>query len=128
MTKKYNKNKNNNNNNNHNNNNNYNNSKNNLLTSIKITCGLTSCGWSLTEGSENIPIFSLIVYCQLELSSLINYMYTCMKYHNYYNTIRNTVEPVYSGHLGTPKNCPDYKGVLISQVHLYTFILQWDHN
>ena len=30
------------------------------------------------------------------------------------------VEPVYSGHLGTPKNCPDYRGVLISQVHLYT--------
>ena len=27
-----------------------------------------------------------------------------------------------------PKNCPDYRGVLISQVHLYTFILQWDHN
>ena len=38
------------------------------------------------------------------------------------------VEPVYSGHLGTPKNCPDYRGVLISQVRLYTFILQWDHN
>ena len=27
-----------------------------------------------------------------------------------------------------PKNCPDDRGVLISQVHLYTFILQWDHN
>ena len=27
-----------------------------------------------------------------------------------------------------PKNCPDYRGVLISQVHLCTFILQWDHN
>ena len=30
-----------------------------------------------------------------------------------------------------PKNCPGYRGVFISQVHLYTlvtFILQWDHN
>ena len=27
-----------------------------------------------------------------------------------------------------PKNCPDDRGVLIShQIHLYTFILQWDH-
>ena len=39
-----------------------------------------------------------------------------------------TMELVYSGHLGTPKNCPDYRGVLILQVYLYTFILQWDHN
>ena len=34
-----------------------------------------------------------------------------------------TVKPVYSGHLGTQQNCPDYRGVLISEVHLYTFIL-----
>ena len=26
-----------------------------------------------------------------------------------------------------PINHPDYRGVLISQVHLYTYILQWDH-
>ena len=47
-----------------------------------------------------------------------------------YCTYTCTVEPVYSGHLGTPKNCPDYRGVLISQVLLYTYtcILQWDHN
>ena len=37
----------------------------------------------------------------------------------------STVELVYSRHLGTPKNCPDYRGVLISQVRLYTFILQY---
>ena len=30
--------------------------------------------------------------------------------------------------LSTVKNCPDYRGVLISQVHLYTLILQWGHN
>ena len=34
-----------------------------------------------------------------------------------------TVKPVYSRHLGTQQNCPDYRGVLISEVHLYTFIL-----
>ena len=26
---------------------------------------------------------------------------------------------------GTTTDCPYYRGVLISQVHLYTFILQW---
>ena len=30
-----------------------------------------------------------------------------------------TVEPVYYGHLGTDKKCPDYQGVLIFQVILY---------
>ena len=30
-----------------------------------------------------------------------------------------TVEPVYYGHLGTNKKCPDYQGVLIFQVILY---------
>ena len=30
-----------------------------------------------------------------------------------------TVEPVYSGHLGTNQHCPDYRGVLIFQVSLY---------
>ena len=30
-----------------------------------------------------------------------------------------TVEPVYCGHLGTNKKCPDYQGVLIFQVSLY---------
>ena len=49
-------------------------------------------------------------------SKLVHHNYTC------------TIKPVYSGYLGTQKNCPDYRGVLISQVHLYTFILQWDHN
>ncbi len=39
-----------------------------------------------------------------------------------------TVEPVYSGHLGTQCNCPYYRDVLISQVLLYAFILHWDHN
>ena len=29
---------------------------------------------------------------------------------------------------GTTTDCPYYRGVLISQVHLCTFILQWDHN
>ena len=29
-----------------------------------------------------------------------------------------TVEPVYYGHLGTNKKCPDYQGVLIFQVSL----------
>ena len=24
-----------------------------------------------------------------------------------------------------PKNCPYYRGVLISQVHFHTFIMQW---
>ena len=32
---------------------------------------------------------------------------------------RCTVEPVYCGHLGTNKKCPDYQGVLIFQVSLY---------
>ena len=31
----------------------------------------------------------------------------------------NTVEPVYYGHLGTDKQCPDYQSVLIFQVSLY---------
>ena len=31
----------------------------------------------------------------------------------------STVEPVYYGHLGTNKKCPDYQGVLIFQVNLY---------
>ena len=35
----------------------------------------------------------------------------------------STVKPVYSGHFGTQQNCPYYRGVLISEVHLYTFIL-----
>ena len=58
--------------------------------------------------------------------------YTCAhKLHNYYNKTVNiiiiieydyTVKPVYSGHLGTPKNCPDYRGVLISQVHYFIHI------
>ena len=30
-----------------------------------------------------------------------------------------TVKPVYSGHLETQQNCPYYRGVLISGVHLY---------
>ena len=30
-----------------------------------------------------------------------------------------TVEPVYYGHFGTAKKCPDYQGVLIFQVILY---------
>ena len=30
-----------------------------------------------------------------------------------------TVEPVYYGHLGTNKKCPDYQGVLIFKVILY---------
>ena len=47
---------------------------------------------------------------------------------NISHCLAGTVEPVYSGHLGTPKNCPYYRGVLFSQSHLYTFILQWDHN
>ena len=29
------------------------------------------------------------------------------------------MEPVYYGHLGTSKKCPDYQGVLIFQVILY---------
>ena len=29
------------------------------------------------------------------------------------------MEPVYYGHLGTNHKCPDYQGVLISQVSLY---------
>ena len=29
------------------------------------------------------------------------------------------MEPVYYGHLGTNKKCPDYQGVLIFQVNLY---------
>ena len=32
---------------------------------------------------------------------------------------KNTVEPVYSGHLGTKQKRPDYIGVLIFQVSLY---------
>ena len=34
------------------------------------------------------------------------------------HTITHTVEPVYYGHLGTDKECPDYQGVLIFQVSL----------
>ena len=33
----------------------------------------------------------------------------------------NTVEPVYYGHLGTSQKCPDYQGVLISQVNNVSF-------
>ena len=32
----------------------------------------------------------------------------------------DTVEPLYDGHLGTIDKCPDYQGVLIIQVSLYT--------
>ena len=55
------------------------------------------------------------------------YMYTCtctyvlyvhVHVHTYY-----TVKPVYSRHLGTQQNCPYYRGVLISEVQLYTLIL-----
>ena len=35
----------------------------------------------------------------------------------------HTVEPVYYGHLGTGKKCPDYQGVLIFQVVLYEKVL-----
>ena len=34
-----------------------------------------------------------------------------------------TVKFVYSRHLWTKKNCPDYRGVLISEVHLYTLYI-----
>ena len=34
-----------------------------------------------------------------------------------------TVKPVYSEHLGTKQNCPYYRGVLITEVHLYTLIV-----
>ena len=33
--------------------------------------------------------------------------------------MENTVEPVYYGHLGTSKKCPDYQGALVFQVILY---------
>ena len=33
--------------------------------------------------------------------------------------VATTVEPVYYGHVGTNKRCPDYQGVLIFQVSLY---------
>ena len=36
-----------------------------------------------------------------------------------YSYLVDTVEPVYYGHLGTNKKCPDYQGVLIFQVSLY---------
>ena len=39
------------------------------------------------------------------------------KYFN--DKIIATVKPVYYGHLGTEKKCPDYQGVLIVQVILY---------
>ena len=31
------------------------------------------------------------------------------------NVFQTTVKPLYSGHLGTKKNCPYYRGVLISE-------------
>ena len=37
----------------------------------------------------------------------------------YVATCKHTVEPVYYGHLGTNKKCPDYQDVLIFQVSLY---------
>ena len=35
------------------------------------------------------------------------------------NHKNDTVKPVYYGHLGTNKKCPDYQAVLIFQVSLY---------
>ena len=36
-----------------------------------------------------------------------------------YNSTLSTVEPVYYGHLGTNRKCPNYQDVLIFQVSLY---------
>ena len=48
----------------------------------------------------------------------MEWCYHCVKvYHSIAMFI--TVEPVYYGHLGTGKKCPDYQGVLIFQVILY---------
>ena len=37
-----------------------------------------------------------------------------------------TVEPLYKGHAGTMKNCPLYRGVLYSEIKLYTKVLALD--
>ena len=39
-----------------------------------------------------------------------------------------TVEPMYYGHLGTNKKCPNYQGVLIFQVNLHIKAPFGDHN
>ena len=44
---------------------------------------------------------------------------THMHTHTHTHAHKHTVEPVYCGHLGTKKKCPDYQGVLIFQVNLY---------
>ena len=49
-------------------------------------------------------------YC---IQLLANYIATAVKASYSYIA---TVEPVYYGHLGTDKKCPDYQGVLIFQV------------
>ena len=38
-----------------------------------------------------------------------------------------TVEPLYFGHLGTRKDCPDYQGVLISGVEDVLWLVIMDH-
>ena len=44
--------------------------------------------------------------------------------HVQYSVEQTTVKPVYlySGHLGTQKNCPDYRGVLIFHRFIYTHL------
>ena len=38
----------------------------------------------------------------------------------------NTVEPLYSRHHWGHSKCPDFQGVLISGVNLYTVVCIWD--
>ena len=60
-------------------------------------------------------IAALLNFGTLESPNSMVYTFT-----NHSNrTVRFTVEPVYYGHLGTNKKCPDYQGVLIFQVSLY---------
>ena len=52
----------------------------------------------------------MVVYVRIKYTLNFLYATTCFN---------DTVEPLYYGHLGTNKKCPDYQGVLIFQVSLY---------
>ena len=54
-----------------------------------------------------------VLACINNLHGLICVIKNDLPWHTY------TVEPLYYGHLGTTKKCPDYQGVLFFQVSLY---------
>ena len=89
---------------------------------IRLCAGVSDCAWAYQIVHGHVRLcagVSLLGYmCARACQIVHGCVLLCIPVHNIHEyKVCTTVEPVYSGHLGTPKNCPYYRGVLISQSH-----------